>query len=96
MDDLTHRILHERTKINNRPCTCFSVVQSASKPQGGVFKMRVYIDNEVNILKRFELYDWPDEEDGKPALIEEYTYLDLKVNNGFGDVDFPIPATDGE
>ena len=31
-------------------------------------------------------YDWS----GKPQLLEEYTYLNLKLNNGFTDADFDV------
>ena len=36
----------------------------------------------------FTLNDWPREKGGPPELLEEYTYLDLKLNNGFTDADF--------
>ena len=37
---------------------------------------------------RYEAYEWPRRPNGKPELIEEYTYLNLKLNNGFTDADF--------
>jgi len=37
---------------------------------------------------RFEGYDWP-REPGAPAdLAEEYSYINLKLNVGLGDIDF--------
>jgi hypothetical protein len=39
---------------------------------------------------RYESYDWPAEPGGEPRLIEEYTYLHLKPNNGFTDLDFSV------
>ena len=43
----------------------------------------------MNIPIRFEAYDWPGAA-GQPQLIEEYTYVNLKLNNGFTDADFDI------
>ena len=37
---------------------------------------------------RYESYDWPRGEGHQPELMEEYTYLNLKLNNGFTDADF--------
>jgi hypothetical protein len=49
---------------------------------------RIFVDDELKIPIRYESYDWPREAGGPPELIEEYTYLDLKLNNGFTDEDF--------
>ncbi len=51
---------------------------------------QIYVDDELNLPIRYEAYDWPAEEGGKPQLTEEYTYLNLKLNNGFTDADFDI------
>jgi outer membrane lipoprotein-sorting protein len=51
---------------------------------------RIYFDDELKIPIRYEAYDFPTQEGGKPVLLEEYTYLDVKVNNGFTDKDFEI------
>ena len=49
---------------------------------------RVFINDELKMPIRYESYDWPTEPGGEPELIEEYSYLDLKLNNGFTDKDF--------
>ena len=43
-----------------------------------------------NTVFRFatKSYDWPAKEGGPPLLLEEYTYVHLKINNGFTDADF--------
>ena len=33
-------------------------------------------------------YDWPDDEHEGPRLIEEYNYLDVRLNVGLTDEDF--------
>jgi hypothetical protein len=51
-------------------------------------KVRVFIDSELNLPIRFEGYDWP-KRPGTPAeLVEEYSYIDLKLNVGLGEIDF--------
>jgi hypothetical protein len=37
---------------------------------------------------RYESYGWPAVEGEAPPLLEEYTYLKVKLNNGFTDADF--------
>ena len=51
---------------------------------------RIFVDRDLNLPIRYESYDWPKEPGGPPELMEEYSYLDLKLNNGFTDADFSI------
>lgn len=37
---------------------------------------------------RYAAYSWPSRPGGGPELIEEYTYLNLKLNPGLTDQDF--------
>ena len=48
---------------------------------------RVFIDDELKIPVRYEAYDWPQETGGQPVLMEEYTYMNVQVNQGFADID---------
>jgi hypothetical protein len=75
-------------KINNRVCTCIEVVHPVPRRNFLFHLARVFVDDELNLPIRYEAYDWPKEKDSPPELIEEYTYLDLKLNNGFTDRDF--------
>ena len=60
-----------------------------------VFHMaRIFVDKELNLPIRYESYDWPKEPGGPPELMEEYTYLNLKLNNGFTDADFDIEESE--
>jgi hypothetical protein len=75
-------------KLNQRVCT---VIQVAHPVPRDVFRFhlaRVFVDDELKMPIRYESYDWPSEPGGEPELIEEYSYLDLKLNNGFTDLDF--------
>ncbi len=75
-------------KINNRTCTCIQVVHPVPRRNFLFHMARIYVDEELNLPIRYESHDWPKEPGGPPELIEEYTYLNLKINNGFTDADF--------
>ncbi|MBS0210461.1 MAG: DUF1571 domain-containing protein [Planctomycetes bacterium] len=77
-------------KINNRDCTCLQVTHPTPRKEFLYHIARVYIDNELNLPVRHEAYEWPKAPGEQPPLCEEYTYLNLKLNNGFTDADFSI------
>jgi hypothetical protein len=77
-------------KINNRDCTCVQVLHPVPRKEFLYHIARVYVDNQMNLPVRFEAYEWPANPGEQPPLVEEYTYLNLKLNNGFTDADFDI------
>jgi hypothetical protein len=77
-------------KVDQRPCTVIQVVHPVPRDQFRFHIARIYVDNELGMPTRYESYDWPAEPGGEPRLIEEYTYLHLKPNNGFTDLDFSV------
>lgn len=80
----------EGAKINNRECTCIQVVHPVPRRNFRFHMARIYVDTEHNLPIRYESYDWPRNPGEQPPLLEEYTYLNLKLNNGFTDEDFSI------
>jgi hypothetical protein len=77
-------------KINNRICTVIQVKHPAKRAPYDFHVAQIFIDDELQVPVRYVSYDWP-ETPGAPAkLIEEYTYLNVKLNNGFKDIDFDI------
>ncbi|MBN1588235.1 MAG: DUF1571 domain-containing protein [Pirellulales bacterium] len=85
----------EGAKINQRDCTCIQVVHPVPRRSFLFHMARIYVDRELNVPIRYESYDWPKEPGGDPELIEEYTYLNLKINNGFTDSDFDTRSYEG-
>jgi Protein of unknown function (DUF1571) len=75
-------------KINNRDCTCIQVIHPVPRRNFLFHLARIFVDTELNLPVRYEAYDWPEKQGGPPVLNEEYTYLNLKMNNGFTDADF--------
>jgi len=80
-------------KVNGRICTCVQVEHPVPRRNFRFHMARVFIDDEFLIPIRYEAYDWPQEQGGQPVLMEEYTYMNVKPNNGFTDADFDTKNT---
>jgi hypothetical protein len=81
-------------KINGRPCLCIQVTHPTPRREFKFHVGRVFFDHEWAIPVRFEGFTWPKTPGGDPELYEEYSYLDLKFDNGFTDKDFDIRNPD--
>ena len=77
-------------KLDGRPCTVIQVIHPRPRDKFRFHLVRIFVDDALRMPTRYESYDWPRKPDGEPRLIEQYTYLDLKLNNGFTDEDFSI------
>jgi hypothetical protein len=94
-DDMKHgpaevQVL-DNFKINKRDCKVISVTHPEKKPGFTFYHAKVFIDKELNVPVRYEAYDWPEVPGSKLSaaeLIEEYTYVDIKVNQGLTNGDF--------
>jgi hypothetical protein len=75
-------------KVNARVCTVIQVVHPVPRDFFRFHIARIFVDDELKVPIRYESHDFPSESGGNARLIEEYTYVDLKLNNGFGDQDF--------
>lgn len=75
-------------KINGRPCKCIQVIHPQRRAHFRFHKAQIFIDNELNVPVRYASWLWPEKPGGEPVLLEEYTYLNLKINHGFTDTDF--------
>ena len=75
-------------KVNGRICTCIQVTHPVARRNFRFHLARVFIDDELSVPIRYEAYDWAKELGGQPLLMEEYTYMNVKINNKFTDADF--------
>lgn len=84
--------LYREAKINDRSATCIQVLHPVPRRNFLFNLARIYVDDELNVPVRYEAYDWPkaNAPDAEPVLLEEYTYYNVKLNNGFTDRDFDI------
>ena len=74
--------------IGSRRCLMIEAVHPRRQPGFVLHKVRLFIDSEHCLPIRFEGYDWPREEGGPAPLVEEYSYINLKLNVGLDDSDF--------
>ena len=75
-------------KINGRYCTVLQVTHPEKQPQFDFHIARIFIDDELQVPIRYAAYSWPKTEGGKPQILEEYTYMNMKINVGLTDADF--------
>jgi hypothetical protein len=75
-------------KVNGRVCTVVQVTHPVPRPHFRYHIAKIFIDDEFQLPIRYAAYDWPEQSGGEARLMEEYTYLDLKLNVGLTDWDF--------
>ena len=77
-------------KVNGRECTVIQVTHPVPRRSFLFHMARIYVDDQLGIPIRYEAYDWPAQPGGPPVLLEEYTYMNLKINQGLTDADFDV------
>jgi hypothetical protein len=75
-------------KIDGRPVTMIEAIHPVPRREFKYHIARIYIDNEYRIPVAYEAYSWPTQPGGEPVLEERFIYTNLKLNNGFTDLDF--------
>jgi hypothetical protein len=75
-------------RVNKRACTLLEITYPVREPKVSAYLARVFLDTELHFPIRVEVYEVPLEASKGPQLVEEYTYLDVKLNNGYSDADF--------
>ena len=78
----------ENATLNKRSCSVIEVIHPDRKQPYDFHMAQVYIDDELNIPVRYAAYDWPSSPGQSPPLMEEYTYVQVKLNVGLTDEDF--------
>jgi hypothetical protein len=79
---------YKEAKINGRSCTLLEVKHPLPRDYFDFHIAQIYIDNELNVPVRYAAFSWPEGASEKPILLEEYTYLNMKVNVGLTDAHF--------
>jgi len=79
---------HENAKINGRKCTLLQVKNAVATENLDFHMAQIFIDDELNVPIRHVAYDFPPKPGDPLPVIEEYTYLNLKINVGLTDKDF--------
>ena len=87
-DDFQVRLIKEGVSVDGRPCTLLEIQHPVRRAYLDTHVARMFIDNQYKIPIRYAAWDWPERPGEPPALIEEYTYQNLKLNLGFDDAHF--------
>ena len=74
--------------LNKRPCSLIEIVHHEKRTPYVFHKAQILIDDELNLPVRYTAYDWPKSPEAKPQILEQYTFLNLKINVGLTDEDF--------
>jgi hypothetical protein len=80
--------ISKEVEVEGRLCTLVKVCHPKKREHFEFHVAEIFIDNERNLPIRFACYDWPAEESNEPVMLEEYTYLNIKLNVGLTDGDF--------
>ena len=78
----------KNARIKDRACTVFQVTLPTKQPELVFYQAQVFIDDQLNLPIRYIAYDWPAREGAPLQVLEEYNYLNMKVNVGLTDEDF--------
>jgi hypothetical protein len=79
---------YAHARINSRVCSLLEVTYPANEKGYWGYLARIFVDSQWHFPTRVEVYGLPRNRKQEPQLVEEYTYLDLKLNNGYTDADF--------
>lgn len=74
--------------VGSRPCTQIETLHHERIKGLQFSKVRVFIDHELGLPIRFEAYDWPKRSGAQGELMEEYDYVNLRINVGLKEIDF--------
>lgn len=78
----------QNAKLNDVECLVIECTHPRPRRQFPFHVSRLFLDKQTNHPVRVENWGYPAQPGGKPPLIEEYTYSELKTNIGLTDIDF--------
>jgi len=81
-------LYRDGVRVNGRECDVIEVKHAEQRAPYDFHIAKVYIDKELKLPIRYQAHIWPEPGSTKPRLLEEYTYLNVKINQGFTDLDF--------
>lgn len=84
------QVSYSHCKLNDLECVRLEVLNNERFQEDMFQKAHIYVDIHRNIPIRYAAWGWDTEENGAPQLLEEYTYLDVQLNQNFQDIDFDV------
>ncbi|WP_437186375.1 DUF1571 domain-containing protein [Planctomicrobium sp. SH668] len=77
-------------KIGDIRCRAVEVSHLPTQAAAKFQLSRLFLDDQTNLPIRVQAYGFPTKRDQAPPLVEDYLYSQLKLNQGFGDLDFSV------
>lgn len=77
-------------KVGETRCKVIESTIPTRRDGARFHRTRLYLDAENGLPIRVQQYDWPAQAGAEPPLVEEYSYLDLRINPGLSDSDFDV------
>jgi hypothetical protein len=84
----TEVVFYHNAEIDGRVCTHIRVTHPIADDAFDFHQANIYVDDKLNVPLRVENYTWPKKEGEPPQLMEEYTYMRMKLNVGLTDGNF--------
>lgn len=81
---------YPNAKLGDRACQVIESKYLAPRKHFKYHMSRLYLDKETNFPVRIEQYGFPPTANGRPPLVGEWTYKDIKANVGLKDIDFDV------
>lgn len=79
---------YPEAKIGQTECLAIMATHPVKRKQFNFHKTVLYIDKKTTYPIRLENYDFPSRDGVEPALVEQYQYSNIQVNQGLNDADF--------
>lgn len=83
-------------RVRDRSATHIQIIHPSKEGGFNFYRANAYVDDELHVPIRLEVYDWPKSDVEPPELMEEYTYTDLKLNVGLADAVFDEARLDAK
>ena len=84
----------EQAKMDQRSCRCIQVVRTKRREEYSFYRLRIFVDHELQVPVRFTFWSFPSTVGGRPRLDEEYSYTKVRLNVGLDDSDFDLSNPD--
>ncbi len=78
----------DNAKVNGRSCLHIRVEHPQKRPHFTFHRADIYIDKQMKVPVRYTAYLWPEKPGEEPPLLEEYNYLNIRMNPGLSESDF--------
>lgn len=81
-------VFKKNAKVNDQVCTVLEIRHPQRRPEYEFYLAQIFIDDQLGVPIRYAAYGWPEGPQAEPPVLEEYTYMQLKINVGLTDADF--------